>query len=88
LKIIENLLYAFVVVLSFALTGIALASFLRTRKGKLLLVALAFIFFLVKGVILTLELSFDLLGQEGLLIALTLIDVAILLTIFFAMFKS
>jgi hypothetical protein len=84
---IENLVFAFIVVLSFTLAIIALMAFRRARKMRILFVAVAFVLFFIKGILFTVQLSTEALGEEGLLIGSGLLDIGILLTIFLATLK-
>jgi len=81
---IENIVYAFIVVFSLTLAIIALMAFRRTENIKILLVAVAFILFLVKGFLLSAQLFSDFLTQEQLWIFSGLLDIGILATIFIA----
>ena len=84
---IENLVYAFIVVFSFALTIIAIMAFRKSGRPKTMIVALAFVLFFAKGVLLSIQLFTDILNDANLWIASGLIDIGILATIFFATLK-
>jgi hypothetical protein len=84
---IENLVFAFIVVLSLALAIIALMAFRRARKAKILFVAIAFVLFFIKGILFSVQLSTEALNEESLLIGSGLLDIGILLTIFLATLK-
>jgi hypothetical protein len=84
---IENLVFAFIVILSFALAIIALMAFRRARKMKILFIAVAFVLFFIKGILFTVQLSTEALGEEGLFIGSGLLDIGILLIIFLATLK-
>ena len=84
---IENIIYAFIVVFSFALAIIAARAFKESGKSKTMLVALAFVLFFAKGILLSVQLFTDILNDVNLWIASGLLDIGILTTIFLATLK-
>lgn len=84
---IENIIYAFVVVFSLTLAAVAFQAFRRSKNSKILLVAVAFALFLAKGFLFTAQLFTDALSQEVLWIGSGLLDIGILGTIFIATLK-
>lgn len=83
----ENLVYAFIVVFSLTLAIIAMMAFRKSGKPKTLLITLAFMLFFAKGVLLSIQLFTDFLNDANLWIALGLMDISILATIFLATLK-
>ena len=84
---IENIIYAFIVVFSLALAIIAVMAFGKSGKPKLMLVAVAFVLFFAKGILLSVQLFTDILNDVNLWIASGLLDIGILTTIFLATLK-
>ena len=84
---IENVIYAFIVVYSCALAAIAGRAFMKSGRSKTVLVALAFILFFAKGVLLSVQLFTDVLNDANLWIGSGLLDIGILTTIFLATLK-
>lgn len=84
---IENIIYAFIVVFSLSLLTIALLSFRRSRNVKIALVTAAFALFLAKGILFSMQLFIDAMSQESLWIGSGLLDIGILATIFLATLK-
>jgi hypothetical protein len=84
---IENILYAFIVVLSVSLMTVAFLSFRRSGNIKIGLVMAAFTLFLAKGILFSVQLFTDSLSQESLWIGSGLLDIGILSTIFLATLK-
>lgn len=84
---LENLVYAFVVIFSLTLATIAVMAFRESGKSKTMLVALAFLMFFAKGVLLSVQLFTDILNDANLWIASGLLDIGILTTIFLATLK-
>jgi len=82
--VIENIVYAFIVVFSLALAIIAANAFMRSGTHKLMLVAIAFTLFFAKGVLLSVQLFTDMLNDVNLWMASGLLDIGILTTIFLA----
>lgn len=76
---------AWATVLSLALLVIALLSYLRARERRILLLAVAFGAFFVKNLALTVLLFASL--PEGLLLYSALLDTAILVSFYFALFR-
>jgi len=85
--VFENLVYAFIVVFSLTLAIIAMMAFRKSGKPKTLLITLAFMLFFAKGVLLSIQLFTDFLNDANLWIALGLMDISILATIFLATLK-
>ncbi len=81
---IENIIYAFIVVFSLSLLIVAILSFRRSGNVKIALTAAAFILFLAKGILFSLQLFTDSMSQESLWIGSGLLDIGILATIFLA----
>ncbi len=81
---IENIIYAFIVVFSLSLLTVAFLAFRRSRNVKIALVAAAFILFLAKGILFSVQLFTDAISQESLWIGSGLLDIGILATIFLA----
>jgi len=84
---IENLIYAFMVVFSLSLLVVAILSFRRSGNAKIALVAAAFMLFLAKGILFSVQLFTDAMSQESLWIGSGLLDIGILATIFLAALK-
>ena len=84
---LENLVYAFVVIFSLTLAVIAVMAFRESGKPKTMLVAIAFLMFFAKGVLLSVQLFTDVLNDANLWIASGLLDIGILATIFLATLK-
>lgn len=84
---LENLLYAFVLVFSIALASISVVAFRRTNSQKIALVTIAFLLFVAKGFLFSLQLFTDTLSQENLWIGSGFLDIGILGTMFFATMK-
>lgn len=84
---IENVIYAFIVVYSCALAIIAGRAFKESGRSKTMLVALAFVLFFAKGVLLSVQLFTDILNDANLWIGSGLLDIGILTTIFLATLK-
>ena len=85
---LENFLYAFILVFSVALATISVISLRRTRSPKIALVTAAFSLFVAKGVLFSLQLFTNTLSEEGLWIGSGLLDIGILGTIFLATVKG
>lgn len=85
---IENILYAFILVLSLTLAIISVRAYRRSRSNKVLLVTIAFLLFFWEGVLFTVQLFWDVLDERSLWILAGLLDVGILASLFFAALKS
>lgn len=85
---IENILYAFILVLSLTLATISVRAYRRSRSNKILLVTIAFLLFFWEGVLFTVQLFWDVLDERSLWILAGLLDVGILASLFFAVLKS
>jgi len=86
--LIENILYAFILVLSLTLAIISVRAYRRSRSNKVLLVTIAFLLFFWEGVLFTVQLFWDVLDERSLWILAGLLDVGILASLFFAALKS
>jgi len=86
--LIENILYAFILVLSLTLATISVRAYRRSRSNKILLVTIAFLLFFWEGVLFTVQLFWDVLDERSLWILAGLLDVGILASLFFAVLKS
>lgn len=84
---IENIIYAFMVVFSITLLTVAILSFRRSGNAKIPLIAAAFVMFLAKGILFSLQLFTDAMSQETLWIGSGLLDIGILAAIFLATLK-
>ncbi len=84
---LENLLYAFILVFSIALASISVVAFRRTKSPKIALVTIAFLLFVVKGILFSIQLFTDALSEESLWIGSGLLDIGILGIIFLATMK-
>jgi hypothetical protein len=84
---IENLLYAFILVLSLALAAIAFFAFRRSGSRKVLLVTFALLLFVAKGLLFSVQLFTGSLSTDSLWIASGLLDIGILVAIFLAVLK-
>ncbi len=84
---IENLLYAFILVFSLTLVVIAFQAYRRSGNVKILLVAIAFLLFLVRGILLVVQLFMKPLTQEMLWIVSGMLDLGILGLIFLAVLR-
>ncbi len=84
---IENIIYAFIVVFSLSLLIVAIVSFRMSGNAKIGMIAAAFVLFLAKGILFSLQLFTDALSQETLWIGSGLLDIGILATIFLATLK-
>lgn len=85
---IENILYAFIVVFSAILAIIAVRAFRNSGRSKTLLIAVAFVLFFFKGVLLSVQLFTDILNDANLWIASGFLDIGVLAIIFLATLKS
>ena len=84
---IENVIYAFIVVYSCALAIIEGRAFKESGRSKTMLIALAFALIFSKGILLSVQLFTDILNDANLWIASGLLDIGILTTIFLATLK-
>lgn len=84
---IENVIYAFMVVFSLALAAIAVKAFRQSKNLKVMIVAIAFILFFAKGILFSVQLFTSVLNQTNLWIFSGLLDIGILSTIFLATLK-
>lgn len=84
---LENILYAFILVFSIALASISLVALKRTKSPKIALVTIAFLLFVGKGILFSTQLFTDALSDEDLWIGSGLLDISILGTIFLATMK-
>jgi hypothetical protein len=80
----ENLIAAFVTAFSLILFIIALNSYRRAKKVRILVISLSFLMFFVKGLIMTIALFFY-VALQGQLAYLGIIDVVILMMLFVAL---
>jgi len=85
--VIENVIYAFMVVFSLALAVIAVKAFRQSNSLKVMIVAIAFILFFAKGTLFSVQLFTSVLNQTNLWIFSGLLDIGILSTIFLATLK-
>jgi hypothetical protein len=85
--VIENLVYAFIVVFSLTLAVIAARAFRESGKSKTMLLVFAFMLFFAKGILLSIQLFTDVLNDANLWIASGLLDIGILAAIFLATLK-
>ena len=89
---IQDILLAFIVVFSAALLAIAIISYRRTENRKILFIAAGFACFFAKGIIMSIALYTDNFDVSGSFVpfmdALILIDLLILLLLYYAMFKK
>jgi hypothetical protein len=85
--LIENVIYAFMVVFSLTLAVIAVKAFRQSNNLKVMIVAIAFILFLAKGILFSVQLFTSVLNQTNLWIFSGLLDIGILSTIFLATLK-
>ncbi|MFQ5919234.1 MAG: hypothetical protein ACE5I4_04215 [Thermoplasmata archaeon] len=76
---------AWATVLSLALLVVAILSYLRSREGRILLIAVAFGAFFVKNLVLAVFLFVSI--SEGILLYAALFDTAILVSFYFALFR-
>ena len=74
-----NVLAAFILILSIALTAVAAVAYSRVRNQRVLLVTLAFAVFTVKGVLLTLSLLYESVSDSYVAIAVLMDTVIIVL---------
>ena len=84
---LENVLYAFILVFSIALATVSVMALRRTRSPKIALVTVAFLLFVGKGILFSAQLFTDSLSDEALWIGSGLLDLGILGTIFLATMK-
>lgn len=83
-----NFLIAWVTVFSLALFIIGYVSYRRTGHPKLLAVSIAFLLFFIKGVVMALGLYFPDIVNVTTELESILLDVAILLTLYYATVRS
>ncbi len=86
-QLIENIIYAFIVVFSLTLAIIAGKAFRDSGNSKIMIVAAAFILFLAKGILLSVQLFTSALNLTNLWIFSGLLDIGILCAIFLATLK-
>jgi hypothetical protein len=84
MNITENLIAAIVTALSLILFLIAMNSYRRARKVRILVIGTAFLLFFIKGLIMTVVL-FYFVTMRDQITYLSIIDVVILLMLFGAM---
>ncbi len=84
---LENLVYAFIVIFSLTLAIIAAKAFRESGKSKTLLIVFAFMLFFAKGILLSVQLFTDVLNDTNLWITSGLLDIGILASIFLATLK-
>ena len=84
---LENIIYAFILVFSITLALVAIVSFKRTKSPRIGLVTAAFLLFVTKGVLFSVQLFVDAFAQDELWIYSGLLDIGILATIFLATLK-
>jgi len=84
---IENLIYAFILVFSLALLAISIQAFRRSEKIKILMVSFALLLFLGKGTLFAVQLFVEPFRQETLWVLSGLCDIGILSMIFLAVLK-
>jgi hypothetical protein len=84
MNITENLIAAIVTALSLILFLIAMNSYRRARKVRILIIGAAFLLFFIKGLIMTVVL-FYFVTMRDQITYLSIIDVVILLMLFGAM---
>jgi len=84
---IENLVYAFILVFSLTLMAISIQAFTRSGKAKVLMISLALLLFFSKGILFTVQLFVEPLKQETLWVLSGLFDIGILSMIFLAVLK-
>jgi hypothetical protein len=81
---LKDIFIAWMTVFSATLFFISLVSYVRTRSGRMVLVALAFLMFSLKGIALSIGLYWPGLLQVTTELPSLLFDVLILLILFFA----
>ena len=84
---IENIIYAFILVFSITLAVVSFMALRQTKSIKIALVTVAFLLFVAKGALFSVQLFTDALSDEALWIGSGLLDIAILGIIFFATLK-
>ncbi|OGC76281.1 MAG: hypothetical protein A2Z27_03350 [candidate division Zixibacteria bacterium RBG_16_50_21] len=84
---IVNILYSFFLVFSLTLSIVAVIAYRKLRSAKILLVMIAFLFFFWKGILFTIQLFWRPLDEESLWILVGLLDLCILVLVFFAILK-
>jgi hypothetical protein len=85
--LIENVVYAFIVVFSLTLAVIAVKAFRESGNSKMMLIAAAFGLFLMKGILLSVQLFTNVLNLTNLWVFSGLLDIGILCAIFLATLK-
>jgi hypothetical protein len=84
---IENLVYAFILVFSLTLLAISIQAFRRSGKVKVLMISFALLLFFSKGILFTIQLFVEPFKQETLWVLSGLCDIGILSMIFLAVLK-
>lgn len=84
---LENVVTAAMTAASGALVFIGYRAWLHTRSPKVLLIAAGFLLFLIKGLVLTVGLFTTAAWGENLLAASVTLDLGILMSFYFAIFK-
>ncbi len=88
-SLIYNISFAVLTILAFALSIISLLAYSRSKKGKLLIVSIAFILFFVKGLWLTYSLfNVPKENWHPFLIPIAILDCIILVLLYISILKG
>ena len=81
-----NVLAAWILIFSVALTVVSAVAYMRTRNARVLFVSLAFVLFTIKGLMLTLSLMYE-WADETYLAASVVLDTLIIVLLALTVLK-